>query len=200
VPSIDRFPLGLAAGLVMALALALLAAVVLRQADRSRSDLPDFGAVPAFELERYDGGTFTPADLLGKISVVDFIFTRCPNVCPVMATQYRNHYATFREAPEVQFVSITVDPDYDTPEVLARYAKRQGVTDGRWVFLRGPIAEVIRLSEQGFLLPAEDLPMGHSAKFALVDRQGRIRGYYDHDSEAAQELLKTHITELYRQQ
>ena len=101
-------------------------------------------------------------------------------------------------ARDLQLVCVSVVPDNDTPEVLRQYAASYGVTDDRWILLHAPLDHVKDLCENGFMLPAEDLPQGHSGKFVLVDRQGRIRGYYDHDNDADQDLLKTHIRALLR--
>ena len=93
----------------------------------------------------------------------------------------------------MQFVSISVDPDTDSLPVLRAYARDLGVTDNRWVFLRGPIDEVVRVSEKGFMLAMGALPAGHSSKFALVDAKGQIRGYYSSDDDESQLLLQHHI-------
>ncbi len=157
--------------------------------NRTKNGLQEFGTVPVFSLTERSGKQFTREDLIEKISVVDFIFTSCPGACPVMSAAMAGLYRDFARQPRVQFVSISVDPDTDTLPVLTRYAGEYGVTDDRWVFLRGPIEEVKTLSERGFMLAAGNLPMGHSTKFVLVDGRGIIRGYYDsHDDDSIQTL------------
>jgi len=98
----------------------------------------------------------------------------------------------------VQFVSISVDPDRDTLQVLREYAESWDVDDNRWVFLRAPIEDVIALMEGGFKLPAGELPMGHSNRFVLVDQNGVIRSYHDSFDDAALETLKNNMRELAR--
>lgn len=181
-------------GLGLGLMLVVVGIFILDQAQKSRSNLPVLGHIPSFRFIDNFGRPFGDRQMQGKVCVVDFIFTRCVGVCPVMAESMSELYRAFRGVNDVQFVSISVDPAFDTPEVLDLYGKRHGVTDDRWVFLNGPIEEVIRVCENGFLLPAEDLPMGHSAKFVLVDRCGRIRGYFD--SDADMNPLKAKITVL----
>lgn len=181
-------------GLGLGSILVVVGVFVLDQAQKSRANLPILGQTPSFSFTDNYGRPFGDRQMLGKVCVVDFIFTRCVGVCPVMAESMSELYRTYRGINEVQFVSISVDPTFDTPEVLDQYGKRLGVTDDRWVFLNGPIEEVIRVCEEGFLLPAEDLPMGHSAKFVLVDRRGRIRGYFDSDEDMTQ--LKAKIALL----
>ena len=102
-------------------------------------------------------------------------------------------YHLFKDSDKIQFVSVSVDPARDTMEVLQQYAKDHGVTDGRWKFLSGEISDVITLSENSFMLAAENLPMGHSTKFVLVDRGGQIRGFYDGLQDASINVLVTHI-------
>jgi protein SCO1/2 len=182
--------------LILAAILAVIGYYVIRQADKSRTHLPLLGDVPDFQFRDQNDRPFGRAQMLGKVCVVDFIFTRCQGICPVMANRYTRLHRLFQDAPELQLISVSVDPDYDTPDILRQYAASYGVTDGRWILLHAPLDHVKDFCENGFLLPAEDLPQGHSGKFALVDRQGRIRGYYDHDNDADQNLLKIHIRAL----
>ena len=186
----------LTAGLVIAAVLAVFATVVLRQADRSRADIPVIQEVPHFTFVNQDGEPYGSGNLIGKISVVDFIFTRCENACPIMAREMEALYSAYEGTDDVQFVSITVDPAHDTLEVLQAYAAAHGVTDKRWQFLHAPIDSVVWLSEEGFLLPAENLPMGHSPRFALVDREGYIRGYFNALEGKPMIAIKQQIKEL----
>ncbi len=155
----------------------------------------DFGAVPEFRFTECRGAPFGRAEMLGKISVVDFIFTRCRSACPVMSSRMAELYRAFAGSEEVQFVSISVDPEYDTPEVLRRYAEKHGVEDRRWVFLHAPLQKVKWLAESGFHVSG-DLPSMHSTKFILVDREGRIRGYYDAFDAQRLEALSLRIRRM----
>jgi protein SCO1/2 len=184
--------------LLIVFMMAALAAIVIRMAQKSRAILPEYGKVPEFRLEHYKGGHFSESDLRGKLFVVDFIFTRCPSACPIMSAKMSKLYQLYRHSNKVKFVSITVDPDHDTPETLQRYALEHNITDDRWIFLRGTIKDVVALSEKGFMLPADNLPMGHSVKFVLVDQNGMIRGYFNALEDSSIELLKIKIKELAR--
>lgn len=190
------FPWSVFLGLGLALVATLCAAFIIRQAESSRQALPVLGKVPPFQFVTQSGAPFGQQQMLGRVCVVDFIFTRCPGICPVMADRFSQLYKLYGDAADFQLISISVDPENDTLEALSRYASDHGVHNNRWVFLRGPLGDVEKLCEGGFLLPAQDLPLGHSGKFILVDRQGRIRGYYDHDSDADQALLNEHIRHL----
>lgn len=184
--------------LVLIFILAIAGVFVINRANISRSAIPILWEVPEFEFVERSGQLFGLDEMKGKLNVVDFIFTSCPNICPVMSARMSELYELYSGFDIVQFVSISVDPERDTLETLGDYAKAWGVIDDRWVFLRAEIEDVIRLSEDGFKLPAENLPMGHSNRFVLVDQNGMIRSYHDSFDDAALEALKKNIRELAR--
>jgi protein SCO1/2 len=103
-----------------------------------------------------------------------------------------------QESDQVRFVSINVDPDYDTLPIISEYATQKGAINDRWLFLRGPIAQVIDISERGFSLAADGLPAGHSTKFVLIDQHGQVRGYYDGMEHSSVAILQDHIAQLVR--
>jgi protein SCO1 len=156
---------------------------------RGRGAPEILGEIPDFTLTDASGAEVTRATLLGRIWVADFIFTRCTGVCPILSGRMASVEKLLggRGREDVALVSISVDPDYDTPEVLRRYASAYGADPIRWRFLTGPRASVHRLVAEGFHLavalsnPGEAAPgelVTHSDRLVLVDRLGRIRGYY----------------------
>lgn len=156
--------------------------------------------LPEFELTDQFGRRFTKADLKGKLTVAEFIFTRCPSACPVMSRRTAELYELYKNAPNVQFISITVDPDYDTEEVLQRYASMYGVTDERWRFLRhADIQKIVDLCEKGFLMAAEKLPSGHATKLVVLDPNGAIRAYFDYDDVHLISSIKLALRQLANQ-
>jgi len=177
------------------LILAVIAAVTIRQADQSRADIPVLGTVPDFQYVNQNGDVYGAADLEGKITVLDFIFTSCQGACPRMSSRMAELYNRFSATDRVQFVSVSVDPARDSLAALRSYAERYGVTDDRWMFLRAPLDSVKWLSRKGFNL-SDEFPAGHSTRFVLIDRKRNIRGYYRSDDKASLETLTTHITEL----
>ena len=189
-PTIAR---GIFIGLMAAALLFAAATVILKQAKKSTHELPVYGQISDFRLVDSNGDEFSRSNLIGKISIVNFIFTSCQTACPIMSAKMERLYHLFKDSDKIQFVSVSVDPARDTMEVLQQYAKDHGVTDGRWKFLRGEINDVVALSENSFMLAAENLPMGHSTKFVLVDRGGQIRGFYDGLKDASINVLVTHI-------
>lgn len=169
------------------------------QKANSSYDIPILKPVPVFSFINQDGDPFTEKDLNDKITILDFIFTSCPGPCPIMTQNMTGLYQDFDQVEEVQFVSITVDPDVDTQEILKQYAKISGVKDDRWQFITSSIEAIKDLKKNGFMLYAEELPRGHAIKFVLIDQNGQIRKYFDGTEEASMAVLRKDITNLVKE-
>lgn len=118
--------------------------------------------------------------LSDKITVVDFFFTRCAGICPKMTANLTKVQATFEKDSDVELVSVSVDPEYDTPEVLNNYANKFGIIYPKWKLLNGSKLDVYQLGFYGFKLPSDTVDKTlHSEKAVLVDKDRRIRGYYN---------------------
>ena len=143
--------------------------------------------LPEFVLENAQGDSSGLLDLRGTVWIADFIFTRCAGTCPMITARMAGLAAACASDPalkDVRFVSISVDPEYDRPEVLRDYAERVHADPARWSFLTGTRAAVRGLVRDGFKLPVEDqddkaMPIMHSQSFVLVDRQGGVRSLVD---------------------
>jgi len=163
---------------------------------KSSDTLPVIGTIPEFRFTDSRGEVITHADLDGKVWVADFIFTTCTMACPVMTGNMNLIHQEFRNDDDVRIVSISVYPEYDTPEVLANYASRYDADTNRWHFLTGPEESVQEILKNGFKIgdyeDIEDI-IFHSEKFALVDRNGQIRGYYSGMQEEDVKWLKKDI-------
>ena len=181
---------------MLAILFAVLVTIVTFEADSSQEKLPVIGNITGFELTERSGSSFAKSDLLGKINVVNFFFTSCQGPCPIMAGNMSILYKAFETNDRVQLVSISVDPATDSLPLLKEYAQRQGVTDNRWLFVRGEQEDIIQISEKQFMLAADALPMMHSIKFVLVDDLGQIRGYYTGTDPNSVDSLKADIKEL----
>jgi protein SCO1/2 len=163
-----------------------------------------YGSVPDFSLTERNGETIALSDLQGKIWIADFIYTTCTDTCPLQTASMAKLQDEFAAKPEVQLVSITVDPGHDTPQVLSLYADKYRADAKRWYFLTGQRDRIIRLIRDGFHLSVATLPtesdasgmIPHSPRFVLVDKQGRIRGYYDSRDPAANSRLKDDVERL----
>jgi protein SCO1/2 len=156
--------------------------------ERPLEGLRPLGKAPEFALTERSGKQVRTADLLGKVWVANFIYTHCPDTCPVQSAEMKALQDRFDREPDLRLVSITVDPKRDTPAVLTQYAGRFGADPGRWLFLTGKEDEIFRLAQEGFRLSAGEIPQAkrdasgathfHSPRFIVVDRRGEIRGYY----------------------
>ncbi|MFC3878766.1 SCO family protein [Algoriphagus namhaensis] len=150
--------------------------------------------IPEFAFANQNDQLVGSEDMKGKITIVDFFFTSCPSICPVMSKEMERVNDMFREEDRVRILSISIDPEYDTPEVLQSYADEHGAQAGKWDFLSGDKLETYQLARCGFVLPTID-GMGvpddfvHSDKFVLIDEQGRIRGYYSGTNREDVDLL-----------
>jgi cytochrome oxidase Cu insertion factor (SCO1/SenC/PrrC family) len=122
----------------------------------TENDLPPMGTLPAFTLRERSGRTVSKEDLLGKVWVTDFIFTRCVDECPLVSQRMARLQAAFATQADFRLVSITVDPAHDTPEVLTRYAANFGADAQRWLFLTGEKTAIYQLVRRGFHLGVID--------------------------------------------
>jgi protein SCO1/2 len=145
----------------------------------AHASLPAFGVVPDFTLTDQNGAPFSSSSALrGQVWVADFIFTNCQGPCPRMSSQMHEVQKALAGMDGVRLVSFTVDPDRDTPEVLAAYSRRFLAEPGRWFFLTGPRETLHALSRQAFMLGDINGNLEHSTRFALVDGTSHIRGFY----------------------
>ena len=154
-------------------------------------------SVPDFRLTDQQNKPLALSDMIGKIWVADFIFTHCPTICPAMTQEMARLQSEFVADP-VYFVSFSVDPARDTPEVLSRYAKEYGADDRRWHFLTGKKEGIYELAKDGFSLAAghKGSEILHSTRFVLVASDGRIYGHYDSRSNPAMLRLRRDISVL----
>lgn len=149
---------------------------------------------PDFHLLDQTGKPFGLADLKGKIWVAYFLFTRCKAPCPLISSRMAElHKMLERTGGSVVLVSFSTDPEFDRPEILARYAAALGADSSRWKFLTGSKEDIDSLSGNGLLRPLAGEVGGtpvHSTCLVLVDREGRLRGFEDgSDPEVVQKLL-----------
>jgi len=156
----------------------LLVITYLTKESNSNSELPVLGTIPEFYFTDSRDKKISRADLDGKVWVADFIFTTCTMACPVLTGNMNLVHKEFRNNDNVRIVSISVYPEYDTPEVLKEYASQYDANTNRWHFLTGPEENVQNVIKNGFKMGDYEDIIFHSEKFALVDQKGRLRGYY----------------------
>lgn len=157
-----------------------------------------YGPAPAFSLKERSGRSFSSEELRGQVWIADFIFTRCADLCPRMTARLQKVLAELGDAPDLKLVSFTMDPTYDTPEVLAKYADAREAPKDRWLFLTFDDTQTMeRLSKEGFKLSASANPSDviHSSRFILVDRRGQIRGHFDAEERDEVIVLRELVAE-----
>jgi protein SCO1/2 len=192
--------LGITLGaLVLAIALALFARSI-----RPRPPLPVYGQVPSFHLVDEHDAPFTSESMLGHVSVVDFVFTRCTSSCPRLTARMGDLQSRLEgKKSSARLVSFSVDPDNDTPPVLSQYAAHAQADPARWSFVTGPPDDVERAVIFGFKVSAarvakgaNDYDVTHGDWFVLVDRRGNLRGYYPMDERDALAVLTEDVVRL----
>ena len=156
-----------------------------------------YDPIPLFAFTNQEGKIITNDFMTGKIAVVDFFFTNCTSICPMLSSQMaRLQHAVKSEGinEQVVFLSHTVDPKNDTPEALKAYANRMDADFSNWNFVTGNEEDIYWQAKEGYKLTAfpSDTAQGgffHTDQIALIDQEGRIRGYYDGTSTKAVDQL-----------
>lgn len=145
-----------------------------------KSDLTTIGKAPKFSLTNQDGKTISNEDYKGKVHVVEFFFSTCPTICPIMNKNMKLIQDSFASNANFGIVSITINPENDTPKVLKKHADGLGYKGMNWNFLTGDQEYIYKLAQKGFnLYVGENNKVNggfeHSGMFALIDKEGNIR-------------------------
>jgi protein SCO1/2 len=138
------------------------------------------GPVPKFELTDQNNAKISDKSYLGKVYVIEFFFSTCPSICPIMNKNMKDIQKEFSKESNFGVASITINPENDTVEVLKEHANQLGITSPNWHFLTGDKEYILSLANKGFnLYAAENKKVNggfeHSGLFALVDKNGKIR-------------------------
>ena len=152
--------------------------------DESIQYVKKYHTIAPFSMTNHNGESITEKDYENTIYVADFFFTTCPSICPIMT---KNMYALQQKLspyPDVKLLSFSVTPEIDSVAQLKRYALENKVNDSRWNLVTGNKKEIYQLARKSYLVVKEDGDGGphdmiHTENFVLVDKQKRIRGYYD---------------------
>lgn len=176
--------------------------------DYGKQPLPVLGnpghTVGPFAFVDQVGDTITQDNLNGKVTVVNYFFTRCTGICPKMNHNMDQIYEDFKDTADFQILSNTVDPGNDSVPVLAKYAEQWGAQPETWKFLTGPRKELFDVAVHQYLLSVAD-SLGvndqfvHTQFFALVDKGRRIRGFYDGLKQDDLDKLKKDIRNLLKE-
>jgi protein SCO1/2 len=154
-----------------------------------RQPLPVIGAVADFTLTNQDGKVTTLADLTNRVWVADIIFTRCAGPCPIITGYMKSLEDALAKTSDARLVTLTTDPDYDTPSVMKRYGERFGADFSRWMFLTGTKEQIAALGSGSLKLSATSKPVAdqtnavdlfiHTTIFVAVDKHARLRGIFE---------------------
>jgi protein SCO1 len=152
--------------------------------------------ITSFELLNQNDEVFSEKNLEGKIYVADFFFTTCPTICPSMSAQMKRVHDQFKDDNDFSIISHSVMPEVDTPEVLKAYASRYGADTSKWIFLTGEKKIIYDLARKSYFAATseglgDEFDFIHTENFILVDKEKRIRGFYDGtDSKDVDRLIK----------
>lgn len=164
----------------------------------TKLQLENYGRIPEFTMVDQEGRSHKNLDYIGQVVVLNFIFTRCKDVCPTLSAQMsriQNDLQKSLQRDQLQLISLTVDPYYDTPEVLKSYAEHFSTNVEYWHFLTGEkenLPVIIRGFQQAYEVtnPVEEVPsILHSEKFILIDQEGFIRGFFSNTPKGRLELF-----------
>jgi protein SCO1/2 len=156
---------------------------------QQRQSLPVIGAVAGFTLTNQDGKVATLADLTNRVWVADIIFTRCAGPCPVITSRMKSLEDALPKTSDAKLVTLTTDPDFDTPAMMKRYGERFGADFNRWLFLTGTKAQIGALGAGSLKLSAVPKPVAdqtnavdlfiHTTIFVIVDKHAQLRGSFE---------------------
>ncbi len=172
---------------------------------KSNSESPwDQDGIADFSFVDTEGNSVTKADLLGKPWIVCFVFTHCAATCPTVTKAMRDLQDRLKEY-DFRLVTLTVDPERDTPEVLKRYGKSRGADFSRWLFLHGEQGDIYKLIHGSFKMPVKEMigkdrqpgfEFIHSNNIMLVDAHGVVQGKFDATKDVAMSTLRREIQKL----
>jgi protein SCO1 len=186
----------LTAFLVAVFAAVITGVGVLSVQQPQKKSLPVYGETGNFRLTAARGQAFDSIQLRGKVWITTFFFTTCSGICPVMTRNLKSLQERFGSYKDLEFVSISVNPEQDTPQALSVYARKYGADMDRWHFLTGAREDITRIAVHGFKVGDIREPVFHSSYFVLVDRNARIRGYYEGTRPEEMERLSGDLIRL----
>ena len=157
-----------------------------------------YSTIPDFKFVNQYGDSITNKSLNGYVYVADFFFTTCPSICPVMHRNMLKVYDDYKNVSDFKIISHTIDPKHDSVAVLKKYADKLGIKGNAWWLLQGKKEETYQLGEKSYLVAVKEdtgTPGGyvHQGWFVLVDKQKRVRGYYDGTDEKQVDKLRADI-------
>jgi protein SCO1/2 len=172
--------------------------------DESLQNKDKFHRVGEFKLTNQNGDAVTEKNYDNKIYVTDFFFVTCPTICPKMTKQMQRVYEEFQDNQDLAFLSHTVMPEADSVPVLEEYAKKLGVEAPKWNFVTGDKKQIYNLARKTYFAAITEGDGGpedfvHTENFVLVDKDKRLRGFYDGTSKEDVDRLIRDVTTLFKE-
>ena len=165
----------------------------------SDGEIPIISEVRPFQLTDETGKTYTDEKLEGKVTVLDFFFTQCTGLCPRLSKEMTLLQKRFARLEDFQLVSVSVDPNNDTPEKIAEFVKTNGIDTRNWNLLTGAKSTVRQLMVEDLKLPMVEDPRLHADRLVLVDRNLKVRGSYSLSNSSDIERLPRDVRRLIKE-
>lgn len=171
--------------------------------DSTLHDTKKYHTIADFNLVNQNGKTITQEEYKGKIYIADFFFTTCPSICPIMTKNMAEIQGTILDDGDVKLLSHSVTPTIDSVAQLKKYAVEKGVIDAKWNLVTGDKKQIYALARKSYLAVKTDgdggpYDMIHTENFILVDKEKRIRGFYDGTNKKEVEKLLADLAILKR--
>lgn len=180
-------------GIGMTLGLLVMIYLIQSQTNRATRELPVLGQIADFTLTNQDGKVTTLAGLTNHVWIADIIFTRCAGPCPIMTAKMKQLQDALPQTSDAKIVTLTTDPDYDTPTVMKKYGERFNANFNRWTFLTGTKAEIAALASGSLKLSAVSVKPAdqqnaadlfiHTTIFVVIDKHAQLRGVFETGGE-----------------
>ena len=173
--------------------LCVLVGILIWNKVKNRETGPDeFGKLQQFKLIDHNEEVYDSAEIKAKARVVNFMFTQCQGICPVLSSEMLKIQKLFTKKDALELVSISIDPTNDTPENLRKYIKERKIDTSNWSYLTGEKPKIAHIMSEYFKIGFHDDIRSHTERFVLIDRDNQIRGYYmmATDNEAFGRLKK----------
>lgn len=172
--------------------------------DESKRGVTTDHTIGDFKFVDQNGNEVGPSNFKDKIYVTDFFFTTCPSICPKMTRQMERIQETFKDKPDFRILSHTVQPEVDSVPVLAKYAEEHGAIPGFWCLVTGNKKDIYEMARQHYFAATSEGDGGpndfvHTENFVLIDKEKRIRGFYDGTSTEDVDRLIDDVHTLYKE-
>lgn len=170
--------------------------MIMGKLDRREKGPDQFGALKPFELIDHKSQSYSSSTIKTKARVINFMFTTCNGICPVLSQEMRKFQQLFQGQGLLELISISIDPEKDTPKRMSEYIAHMKIDDSNWSFLTGELEKIKKIMTEDFKIGFHQDIQSHTDRFVLVDQNNQIRGYYSMSDEGSYARLKKDIAWL----